>query len=52
MQLRGIISRIVMAFDLRFAPGETGETFDTKAMDTFTLTLPALYIIMDKKMAR
>ncbi len=42
MVLRSAVSRIALQFDIAFAPGETGQDFDLKAMDTFTTTLPPL----------
>jgi len=44
LSLRTRISSIVMNFDVSFAEGETGETFDKEALDTFTTTLPALQL--------
>ena len=42
--LRMALSQIALRFDVSFAPGETGEAFDTEAMDTFTTRLSPLMI--------
>lgn len=44
MTVRIALSSIVQEFDVSFAPGETGEKFDKEAMDTFTTTLPPLFL--------
>lgn len=44
MTQRIAISCIAQQFDLSFAPGETGEGFEKGALDTFTTTLPPLYV--------
>ncbi|KAF2202071.1 cytochrome P450 67 [Delitschia confertaspora ATCC 74209] len=44
LSLRTSLSSVVMNFDVTFAPGETGETFDKEALDTFTTTLPPLQL--------
>ncbi|KAL4801865.1 cytochrome P450 [Aspergillus unguis] len=44
MSLRISVSKLAQLFDMRFAPGETGELFETKTMDTFTTTLPPLNV--------
>ena len=49
MQLRIALSRIALNFDLSFGPGETGVPFDTKVMDTFTLTLPKLDVVFKER---
>ncbi|OQU95023.1 hypothetical protein CLAIMM_01292 [Cladophialophora immunda] len=42
MELRMVLSRVALGFDIAFAAGEDGIKFDTEVLDTFTLTLPAL----------
>ncbi|KIW74868.1 hypothetical protein Z517_11638 [Fonsecaea pedrosoi CBS 271.37] len=42
MELRMVLSRVAMGFDIAFADGEDGVKFDTEVLDTFTLTLPPL----------
>lgn len=49
MQLRSIVSRIAMDFNLKFAPGEDGIAFDTEALDTFTTTLKPLNVIFSER---
>jgi hypothetical protein len=44
MSLRTSLSMIAQNFDVSFAPGETGETFDNEMLDTFTVTLPPLQL--------
>lgn len=44
MELRMVLSRVVLAFDIAFAEGEDGIKFDTEVLDTFTLTLPPLHL--------
>ncbi|KAL4919422.1 cytochrome P450 [Aspergillus aurantiobrunneus] len=44
MSLRISVSKLAQLYDINFAPGETGELFETKTLDTFTTTLPALHI--------
>jgi hypothetical protein len=45
MILRTSLSLVVQNFDISFAPGETGETFDTGFSDTFLLALPPLSLV-------
>ena len=42
MQLRAVISRVAYDFDIAFAPGESGVSFDDDAKDTFTFTIGSL----------
>ncbi|KIW88830.1 uncharacterized protein Z519_10314 [Cladophialophora bantiana CBS 173.52] len=42
MELRMVLSRAALSFDIAFADGEDGVKFDTEVLDTFTLTLPPL----------
>ncbi|KAF2139216.1 uncharacterized protein K452DRAFT_275327 [Aplosporella prunicola CBS 121167] len=44
MSLRISISNIAQLYNVSFAPGETGEAFDTGALDTFTTTLPPVML--------
>ncbi|CBF80338.1 protein CYP671A1 [Aspergillus nidulans FGSC A4] len=44
MEMRLVIARIAMEFDLAFAPGETGEAFDRDAKDTFTFNIGPLML--------
>ncbi|KAK2611662.1 hypothetical protein N8I77_004992 [Diaporthe amygdali] len=49
LSLRIALSRVVREFDVAFAPGETGESFDRDAKDTFTTTLPPVIIKFTKR---
>ncbi|KAL4790551.1 cytochrome P450 [Aspergillus venezuelensis] len=44
MEMRLVIARMAWEFDISFAPGETGETFDRDAKDTFTFTVGPLML--------
>ncbi|KAL4958584.1 cytochrome P450 [Aspergillus filifer] len=44
MSLRISVSKLAQLYDISFAPGETGELFETKTLDTFTTTLPPLNV--------
>lgn len=45
MELRIVLSRIALMFDITFAPGVEVDRFDKEAKDTFTLTVPTLYLV-------
>jgi hypothetical protein len=49
MELRGVLSRIALNFDISFPPGEDGKTFDTGAKDTFVFTLDPLPIVFKER---
>lgn len=49
LSLRIALSRVAREFDVAFAPGETGESFDRDAKDTFTTTLPPMMIQFTKR---
>jgi cytochrome P450 len=49
MILRTSLSLIVQNFDVAFAPGETGETFDKEFLDTFLLALPPLKLVFTSR---
>jgi hypothetical protein len=49
IELRSVLSRIALNFDLAFAPGETGEAFDKGAQDTFTLSVQGLQVVFTKR---
>jgi tryprostatin B 6-hydroxylase len=42
MDIRQVISRLVWAFDVAFAPGEDGTSFEGDALDAFMVTYGAL----------
>ncbi|KAL4941110.1 cytochrome P450 [Aspergillus oleicola] len=44
VSLRISVSKLAQLYDIRFAPGETGEIFEAKTLDTFTTTLPPLHV--------
>ncbi|KAL1979470.1 hypothetical protein VTN96DRAFT_5729 [Rasamsonia emersonii] len=44
MELRMVLSRVALEYDVSFAPGENGVKFDTEVMDTYTVTLPPLHL--------
>lgn len=44
MSLRISVSKLAQLYDIHFAPGETGELFETRTLDTFTTTLPPLHV--------
>ena len=49
MELRSVLSRVALRFDLAFAEGETGERFDREAKDHFVLELPDLKLIFRER---
>ncbi|KAK8201410.1 cytochrome P450 [Phyllosticta capitalensis] len=49
MEMRSVLSRLALRFDLAFAPGETGVEFDEGPMDTFTLMLPSLRLVLTER---
>jgi hypothetical protein len=49
IELRSVLSRIALNFDLAFAPGETGEVFDKGVKDTFTFTVRDLQVVFTKR---
>ncbi|OJD33996.1 cytochrome p450 [Diplodia corticola] len=52
MELRLLLSRIALTFDIEFAPGEDGVKFDTHPMDTFTLLNQPLQLVFKERKAR
>ncbi|KAL5340156.1 cytochrome P450 [Aspergillus crustosus] len=52
MEMRNVIARIVLEFDISFAPGETGEAFDQGAKDTFTYTVGPLNLIFKDRQTK
>ncbi|KAK7537322.1 cytochrome P450 [Phyllosticta citribraziliensis] len=49
MEMRSVLSRLALRFDLAFAPGETGVAFDEGPMDTFTMLLPPLHLVLTER---
>jgi len=49
MELRSVLSRVALNFDLAFAEGETGEAFDEDIKDTFTFAVRELQVVFTKR---
>lgn len=49
LELRMVISRIAMKYNLEFVSVEDAEEFDHGALDTFTMTLPPLPLILTRR---
>lgn len=49
ISLRTSISTIAQQYNFSFAPGETGEAFETGALDTFTTSLPPLQLAFQRR---
>lgn len=45
MELRSVVARTVMQFDISFAPNEDGINLLTKTRDVFTLDLAPLNLV-------
>ena len=52
MEMRTVAANIVHRFDVRAAPGEDFDAIENKTMDTFTLTLGKLEVVLSKRNAR
>lgn len=50
VQMRGILRRIAVDFDVSLSQGEDGTAFDTDWKDTFTVTLPSLQVTFTERM--
>lgn len=46
MELRMFLSRLALNFDITYAEKEIGEHFESTQRNTFTLTLPPLYLML------
>ncbi|OTA07052.1 hypothetical protein A9Z42_0079190 [Trichoderma parareesei] len=46
MDIRQVISRLIWAFDVAFAPGEDGRSFEGDALDAFKVTYGALRLTL------
>lgn len=44
MSMRTTLSKIAQHFDLSFGPGESGDHFDTEALDCFTMAVTPLMV--------
>ncbi|PLB48501.1 putative cytochrome P450 [Aspergillus steynii IBT 23096] len=49
MQLRSVIARIAIEFNLSFADGEDGVSFDRDSKDTFTMTVGPLNLVFSDR---
>jgi hypothetical protein len=49
MELRTVLSKTVLQFDLAFAPGETGDVFFNKVEDEFTAKIQPLQIVFSER---
>ncbi|KAI3289225.1 hypothetical protein DTO002I6_6967 [Penicillium roqueforti] len=49
MELRAVIARVAYNFDLAFAPGETGVSFDDDSKDTFTFSIGSLPLVFTER---
>lgn len=49
MQIRTLVAKIVMHFDIHFAPGEDGSNLLEKSKDHFTLGLADLNLIFKQR---
>lgn len=49
MELRMAIARIALSFDIAFAEGETGRKLDEETKDTFTLTIPSMFVTLTER---
>lgn len=52
MELRLLISRIALTFDIELAPGEDGVEFDTHPLDTFTMLNQPLQMVFKPRKQR
>jgi hypothetical protein len=48
LNMRTLIARLVQTFDIRFAPGETGEGLLAATRDVFTLDLAPLELVFER----
>jgi len=51
MQIRTVVARIVMHFDISFAPGENGTSLVEESRDHFTVGLADLNLAFRKRRA-
>jgi hypothetical protein len=49
LEMHTVIARIALDFDITFAPGEMGESFDLGAKDTFTYTVGPLWLVFRER---
>jgi cytochrome P450 len=46
MELRAVIARLVMSFDIAFAPGEDGSKLVNESRDGFTMVVADMYMLL------
>jgi len=46
MELRAVIARLVMSFDIAFAPGEDGSKLLNESKDGFTMIVADMYLLL------
>lgn len=49
MEMRSVIARMALEFDVSFADAEAAELFDREAKDTFTYTVGPLPLIFRQR---
>jgi hypothetical protein len=49
MELRTVVALLILTFDVRLAPGETGMDLLTKSKDKFTISFADLYLMFSKR---
>jgi cytochrome P450 len=46
MEIRTVIARLVMSFDIAFAPGEDGRKLLEESKDAFTMIVAEMYLLL------
>jgi cytochrome P450 len=49
MELRMVLARVALNFDVQFAEGEDGRGLEEESKDTFTLTVPSMYVKLTER---
>lgn len=50
-ELRSVLARLALQFDMDLAPGQDWEEHQEKIMDHFTMSLPELYLTFRERRA-
>lgn len=50
-EMRSIIARVAMNFDLEFAPGQNWQQYEQNILDLFTMTLPPFHVVFKERIA-
>lgn len=50
-EMKSVLARVALQFDVAFAPGEDGKAFQEGILDTWTLTLPPLQLVFNERKA-